>query len=386
MHFRLSLWTALLACAFMTALRAQTPSPAPATLGDITAPGQIVAKKVTGNVTILVNGVVATLHENDAVTERSVVTTAPDSSVVLVFSNGATTQLGADTSLDIEQFVQDPFSNAINAGALTAEPTRSKTKLRLSKGELVGHVAHLHHEQGSEFTVSTPVGAAGIRGTTFRIVFRPTGTGQAFALFSLSTIEGNVNFQQGAPGTSPNGNPSPGQTPTTPGGQTPPGTSSPSGGVSVSTSQEIVVTVSVQVDPKTNAITVTAPPVVTSTQPIPEATKVAVIALAENAMATAKTTDFSASSGSSSNSGQSTATPSTSSDKKDDTKTDDTKKSDSSGNGSNGASTPDTKSGPTSGTTNSTNPSNSQSQVSTTPASPLSTTPPPIVTPFIGNQ
>ena len=43
---------------------------------------------------------------------------------------------------------------------------------------------------GSSFIVSTPAGAAGIRGTTFRVVFRPQGNGTAF--FTITTIEGDV--------------------------------------------------------------------------------------------------------------------------------------------------------------------------------------------------
>ena len=53
------------------------------------------------------------------------------------------------------------------------EPGTSVTKLNLTRGELVGRVVHLNVDKGSEFTVRTPVGAAGIRGTIFRIIFRP---------------------------------------------------------------------------------------------------------------------------------------------------------------------------------------------------------------------
>src|SRR5437762_2218032 len=57
-----------------------------------------------------------------------------------------------------------------------------------------GTVKTLNRAAGSTFSVSTPAGAAGIRGTTFRIVYRPTGDGQAF-LFELSTSEGVVFFE-----------------------------------------------------------------------------------------------------------------------------------------------------------------------------------------------
>jgi hypothetical protein len=65
---------------------------------------------------------------------------------------------------------------------------------------MVGNVKTLNRAAGSNFSVSTPAGAAGIRGTTFRIVYRPTGDGQAFN-FELSTSEGVVLFE----GTTPDG-------------------------------------------------------------------------------------------------------------------------------------------------------------------------------------
>jgi hypothetical protein len=88
----------------------------------------------------------------------------------------------------------DPLQADIpNVAALTSEPTVSRTNLRLEFGEMVGNVKTLNRAAGSTFSVSTPAGAAGIRGTTFRIVYRPTGDGQAFN-FTLSTSEGVVQF------------------------------------------------------------------------------------------------------------------------------------------------------------------------------------------------
>src|SRR5204863_3545758 len=81
-----------------------------------------------------------------------------------------------------------------NVAALTNEPTVSRTNLRLEFGEMVGNVKTLNRAAGSAFSVSTPAGAAGIRGTTFRIVYRPTGNGQAFS-FQLSTSEGIVLYE-----------------------------------------------------------------------------------------------------------------------------------------------------------------------------------------------
>lgn len=301
-------------------------------------PGQIFAKQVVGKVSVQLNGATTDIKNDDAISQASTVITAKESSVVLVFSNGATVQLGAETTMVIEQFLQDPFAATLSMADLVEEPTTSKTKLHLMKGELVGKVAHLKRDQGSEFTVQTPVGAAGIRGTTFRIVFRPSGTGQAFAVFSLSTVEGQVLFQQGAQpqggvqapgqaqqpqggqgqgqgqgdagqgvaqGQSQGGPASPAQgqggSPTAggPASSAPPSggvggaPGAPSGsGVSVATGQEVVVTLSVTVNQQTGQVVVTAPPTVVATQPIAIETQRQIVAAAEAIATAAATASF----------------------------------------------------------------------------------------------
>jgi hypothetical protein len=153
---------------------------------------QIKAARVVGMVTVTqAQGTTAALHNNDSLSQGDVVVTAKGSSVVLVFSNGSTVSIGQDSRVAVDEFTQDPFAADVKLTALSEEPTTSHTKLKLTYGELVGNVKKLRG--ASTFEVQTPVGAAGIRGTTFRLVYRPTGNGQAF--FSLSTASGVVVFQ-----------------------------------------------------------------------------------------------------------------------------------------------------------------------------------------------
>lgn len=156
--------------------------------------GRIVAARVQGQVDAVskVDGRKRTLHDGDAVTEQTEIVTGAASNVILVFSNGATVNVGADSELDIELFEQDPFATEQKVSGMKQEPGTSVTRLTLTKGELVGKVAHLNVDRSSEFTIQTPVGAAGIRGTTFRIIFRPGPNGTA--TFSLVTTDGRVVF------------------------------------------------------------------------------------------------------------------------------------------------------------------------------------------------
>ena len=202
------------------------------------APGKIIAARVTGDVTMTIKATQATapIKALEVIQEGSIVTTKAGASIVLLLANGASVNLGTDSVLDIEQFTMEQSGIDPNFKAATAtdEPSVSHTRIRLNHGELVGKVAHLKKDQGSEFTVSTPVGAAGIRGTTFQIVFRPNGTGQAF--FSLVTAEGVVELS-GTPSVN---------------GTVPPP-------VNVSDSNQVALTVTVTVNDATGVMTVTMP-------------------------------------------------------------------------------------------------------------------------------
>lgn len=254
MNKKLSVWLWMLGLAvlFCPAAGAQTASP----------PGQIKAAKVTGTVTAIKDGATITVQNGTDLSQGYTVNTAQNSSVVLVFSNGATLNLAADTSLAIDEFTQDPFADEVAVSKLTAEPSTSRTKLNLSRGELVGNVKKLNYDAGSSFNIQTPVGAAGIRGTTFRIVFRPDGTGKAF--FSLTTVEGNVVLAAGTVNL-------PSETP-------------------VGDNKEVEVLIDVTVDATTGAVTVavgSAPPIVVADA---APTSIAAVAAVAQQIATAVAT------------------------------------------------------------------------------------------------
>ena len=175
----------------------------PAAASTPTAPtrvrGRIIAAKVDGHVTVLAKatGVSVALKSGDAIMDGTQIVTAPGGEAILVFSNGASVDVAADSTLDIDEFQQDPFATSQKVSDMTQEPTTSVTKLNLTKGELVGKVVHLNVDRGSEFTVQTPVGAAGIRGTTFEIIFRPDPANPGHSLFTVYTVEGNVTVEVG---------------------------------------------------------------------------------------------------------------------------------------------------------------------------------------------
>ncbi|MDQ5980272.1 MAG: FecR protein [Verrucomicrobiota bacterium] len=150
--------------------------------------GQIKAARVQGDVQKISDaGTAVSLKDGDAVVQTDSIATGKGASVVLVFSNGSSVRLGSESRMRIDEFLADPLDAPINA-ADKIEPKRSKTTLNLSYGEMVGDVKKLN--SSSSYSIKTPVGAAGIRGTIYRIVFRPSSDGKAF--FQIQTAEGLV--------------------------------------------------------------------------------------------------------------------------------------------------------------------------------------------------
>ncbi len=157
-----------------------------------TQAGQIKVARVENQVLKqMADGSTAPIKNGDLLTEKDVVLTGKGASVVLVFMNGSSVKLGAESRLAIDEFKMDPLAEEVNTATLKAEPSVSKTTLNLAYGELVGDVKKLN--ASSSYSIKTPVGAAGIRGTIFRIVFKPAADGKAF--FTISTAEGRVVMQ-----------------------------------------------------------------------------------------------------------------------------------------------------------------------------------------------
>lgn len=161
-------------------------------------PGLVLVAKVVGTAKVDSAGVVGNLKVNDSVPPGSVVTTGDNSRLVLAFSNGALVSLGSTTEIVIQEFSMVPLTQTVRLNELDEEPTTSQTMIKLSRGELVARVK-LRKDGGSSFTVLTPVGAAGIRGTTFRIVFRPMPNGTVY--FNLCNANGLVMFSPNAAGS-----------------------------------------------------------------------------------------------------------------------------------------------------------------------------------------
>lgn len=108
------------------------------------------------------------LKEGAFIRQGTTIKTGKENSVTLLFDNGTTVNVKPDSDFSIDSFAQDPF-NSSNVDYQTAksEPSSSVTRLKVSEGTIVVDIAKL--KKNSSFQIATPVGSAGIRGTSLGI-------------------------------------------------------------------------------------------------------------------------------------------------------------------------------------------------------------------------
>lgn len=151
-------------------------------------PGSYSAAKVTGTVTWTnpATQAVSPLTDGQVLPQGATITTGDNSTVILVFASGATATLSPNTSIEVSKFQQQAFTDEAFLDD-SLEPAVSKTEMKLIQGEIIGQVRRLR--TGSEFNINTPVGAAGVRGTTYSVSYNPNN-----GKFVIKTASGLVVY------------------------------------------------------------------------------------------------------------------------------------------------------------------------------------------------
>jgi len=168
---------------------------------DTRLPASVIAIQVVGTVTVA-HGKGAEpgpLASNAVLAAGDTVETAPASSVTLVLPNGSTVALKEKSRLAITLILQSPFAapDLVVYDHTKPEPSTSSTSLELAFGELVAKVRKLL--PGSDFSVKTPAGQSGVKGTEFELAYAEDAAGEV--TYRLSTASGLVEFApvEGAP-------------------------------------------------------------------------------------------------------------------------------------------------------------------------------------------
>jgi len=131
-----------------------------------------------------VKGTAATV--NQFLSPGDSLVTGQGSDALLLLTNGTTLSVGANTTFELKAFYQDDFNaGKAKVGSLEEEASSSTVLIDLNVGDLVVDVKKLRKK--SNFEISTPLGVAGIRGTSFRLLASPKST-------ALSVLTGRVDF------------------------------------------------------------------------------------------------------------------------------------------------------------------------------------------------
>jgi FecR protein len=126
------------------------------------------------------------LRADQALPEGAIISTGEASSVSLVFASGATALIGEKSEVAISKFQQALFGD--DASQISVEePSVSTTEILLNKGTITSGVSKLRPE--SSYVVKTPIGAAGVRGTVFQVIYDPIQK-----VLRVLTAEGKVVF------------------------------------------------------------------------------------------------------------------------------------------------------------------------------------------------
>jgi formylglycine-generating enzyme required for sulfatase activity len=124
--------------------------------------------------------------EGDILSVGSQIKVGANSEIILLFSNGTITTLGANTQMFVRAFIQKNFDGPDKkVSDLQEEVSSSTLSLDLQIGDMVVDVKKLKKE--SNFAITSPLGTAGIRGTQFKLVSLEDST-------KLSVLNGIVDF------------------------------------------------------------------------------------------------------------------------------------------------------------------------------------------------
>lgn len=167
----------------------------------LTRPGQIIVTALTGDVTLTAAGQSRPAKVDDRVRVDTRVTAGRKSLATLQFSNGAVLELDTDSELEIEELLQAPFASYVKVETLKAEPSVSRTRLRLIRGDVRLVVKPLKVAGGSVFVVAMPAGEVRVGEGSLQAAVRMAEAGLGMCVLEL--VQGAAEFEVAGGGAAP---------------------------------------------------------------------------------------------------------------------------------------------------------------------------------------
>lgn len=142
--------------------------PKPGAIIVLSAKGLVQAIDPAGNV------VAGTLKPGAVLAEGYSLKTGFGGEAAMVFSNGSVATVEPRSQVKVSTFLQSPFDGGNQKlSEIQTEPSSSQISLDIDTGSLVVQTKKL--DRTSNFTINSPTGTAGIRGTEFQLAVSSTG-------------------------------------------------------------------------------------------------------------------------------------------------------------------------------------------------------------------
>lgn len=168
-------------------LRAQPPEP------SLPRPGAVLVLEVTGEAAEVTGEARRPVKADDRVRVGSTITTGRRSLATIALSNGAVLRLGSESELEVEEFGQATVPGSLKFIDIKEEPTISRTRLRLVRGDVTVDVKRLSVARGSSFLLSMLAGTARTGEGTYHAMVRMSDLGLGVCTFELE--KGSAEFE-----------------------------------------------------------------------------------------------------------------------------------------------------------------------------------------------
>jgi len=156
-------------------------------------PGAVVVTDITGEVTVTASGQRRVPKPEERLRVGSTLATGRKSLFTVSLSNGATVQLGSESEVELEEFGQAPVAGSVKLAELREEPTLSRTRLNLLRGDVVIEVKPLKVARGSSFHLTLTAGTLRISEGTVRARVQMSDLGLGVA--SVELTKGRAEFE-----------------------------------------------------------------------------------------------------------------------------------------------------------------------------------------------
>lgn len=185
------LLTVLIACVTQASVHGQDSEP------FLPRPGAVLVTELIGQAIAVAGEKEKALNAEERVRVGSTIRTERLSLVTLILSNGATLRIGSESELEIEEFGQATDLNNVNFADLTEEPTVSRTRLRLNRGDVMIEVKPLNESRGSSFMLTTAAGTVSSAGGQFHARVRMSDLGLGVCTLKLGHGEAEFEIMGG---------------------------------------------------------------------------------------------------------------------------------------------------------------------------------------------